>query len=103
MMAGFSERSSVSEPVMAIRIAGTAAIPENSVTMRVCSRAPAARARSSVTRVHASEISKPIKPRIKTRLAANSETTTSFVGEIGVKSASTASVAMAQRKASDTK
>ena len=93
-------RSSVTLATTATRIAGTAAITENSATMRTCSRAAARPRRRACTTSQTSRAMTPSSRNTVSALISSSVTTTSWVGAIGVRSASTTKVTKADSSAS---
>ena len=85
-------RSSVTLATTATRIAGTAAITANRPTMRTCSRAAARPRRRACTTSQTSRAMMPTSRKTVSALISSSVTTTSWVGAIGVRSASTTKV-----------
>ncbi len=87
---------------MATRTAGTAAMTENRATMRTCSRAAARPRRRAWTTPQTSRAMTTTRRNTVTALARRSVTTTSCVGGIGVRPASTTKVTRADSKATAT-
>ena len=83
---------------MATRMAGTAAMMANRPTMRTCSREPARPARRACTINQTSRTMMPSSSSTVTAFTSSSVTTTSWVGEIGVKSARTMKVMKADKQ-----
>ena len=86
----------------AMRIAGTAAITENSPTMRTCSRAPAWPERRACRTFHTSRAMTPSSTSTVTALPASTLTTTRWVGTIGVSPIRMRNVARADSNAMTT-
>ena len=86
----------------ATRMAGTAAMTESSATMRTCSRAAARPRRLACTTPHTSRAMTRSEQEPVPALTARRKTTTSWVGTIGVRPASTTKVTSAESSASAT-
>ena len=95
-------RSTVMLATTAMRIAGAAAITENSVTIRMCSRDPARPCRRAWNTRQSSHAMTAIRKKTVQALIHSSARTTPSVGRIGVRLASTRKVTTADRRASPT-
>ena len=87
---------------IATRIAGAAAMTENSPTIRMCSRAPARPLRRACMTSHTSRTMMPSSSSTVAAFTRSSVTTTLWVGAIGVRSARTTKVTKADSSASTT-
>jgi len=95
-------RWSVTLATTATAITGTAAMMENKATMRTCNRAAARPRRLACTTPHSSRAMTRTRRKTVTALASSNVTTTSCVGAIGVRPASTTKVRTADSSASAT-